>query len=64
MSAESKKKRGVSGAANGKNISFRYGQNNACVPAGVPRAKPQTGSAFDKPIKGMSYREACEAERK
>lgn len=59
MSAEGKKKRGISGAANAKSISFRYNGGGAypshyrktlaAIP-GLPNrvGRPAPGSAFDK----------------
>lgn len=74
MSAEGKKKRGISGAANGKSIPFRY-SGGGVYPrhqATIMRAagnmaercgRPRTGSAWDRPPHGLSYDEACRAER-
>lgn len=75
MSAEGKKKRGVSGAANGKSIPFRYtgGGVYPSHQAATMRAigglaekcgRPRDGSAWDKPVAGMTYAEATAAEGK
>lgn len=73
MSAAGKKKRGESGAANGKSIPFRY-SGGGVYPnhlATTMRAiggqaekigRPRDGSAWDKPIQGLSYAEATAAE--
>lgn len=67
MSAESKKKRGISGASNGKTIPFRYGGHGASWKTDgafhPKRGKPQPGGAWDKPLQGLTYDEATQAER-
>ncbi len=73
MSAEGKKKRGVSGAANGKSCAFRY-SGGGVYPnhlAGIMRAigglsekcgRPRDGSAWDKVPQGYSFAEATAME--
>lgn len=75
MSAASKAKRGQSGAANGKSIPFRYtgGGVHPSHLATTMRAiggqaekcgRPREGSAYDKPVAGLSYAEATAAEKR
>lgn len=74
MSAEGKKKRGVSGASNAKNIPFRYtgggvypnhlAQTMRAIPGLIEKSgRPRSGSAYDKPPSGLSYAEVCARER-
>lgn len=66
MSAEGKKKRGESGAANARSQPFRLSGGGlhpdhlrgimASLPGYVERmGKPRAGSAWDKPIEGVSF---------
>lgn len=74
MSAEGKKKRGISGAANGKSIPFRY-TGGGVHPKHLATTmhqigglsekvgRPRDGSAYDKTPQGLSYAEACAREK-
>lgn len=74
MSAEGKKKRGVSGAANAKAIPFRYtgGGVHPGHLAATMRAvgglvekcgRPRDGSAWDRPANHLSFAEATAQEK-
>ena len=75
MSAEGKKKRGVSGATNAKSIPFRYSGGGVYPDhlAATMRAvgglidkcgRPRDGSAWDRPQQGLTYAEATAAEQR
>lgn len=74
MSAEGKKKRGEGGVSNAANNGFRYTGGGAYPGhyAGTMRSvggmiekigRPRVGSAFDKPVMGLTYAEATARER-
>ena len=75
MSAEGKKKRGESGVANAKHIPFRY-SGGGVHPNHLARTmmavgglvdkcgRPRDGSAWDRPLAGLSYAEATAVEER